>query len=165
MLLVVCLNEECSSECGGSVYDAARPGDGHWTTTKHNEFLSSHQAGQPGRPLASTEVRRGRGGGWELRWGEGVFIGFQFSSQQPPAQAAARQWRQQQTPHIRNQSQPLYQCGVYQPSPAGTACPATRPCTSHTLGRSVGRRHAGGQHLTCRPNIVAHTGTCDLTSQ
>ena len=86
----------------------ARPGDGHWTTTKHNEFLSSHQAGQPGRPLASTEVRRGRGGGgWELRWGEGVFIGFQFSSQQPPAQAAARQWRQQQTPHIRNQSQPV----------------------------------------------------------
>ena len=117
----------------------ARPGDGHWTTTKHNEFLSSHQAGQPGRPLASTEVRRGRGGGgWELRWGEGVFIGFQFSSQQPPAQAAARQWRQQQTPHIRNQSQPLHQCGVYQPAPAGTACPATRPAPATHWAAQLG---------------------------
>ena len=34
----------------------ARPGDGHWTTTKHNEFLSSHtETPGPGRHQETTD--------------------------------------------------------------------------------------------------------------
>ena len=131
------MNEECSSQCGGSVYDAARPGDEHWTTTKHNEFLSSYTEtpGPPGRGDHWPALRpAGGGGGWVLRWGEGVFIGFQFSSPQPPAQAVG-QARQQQTPHIRNQSPLHWSSGP----PAGTACPG-RTVTQHhhTLGAQLG---------------------------
>ena len=139
------MNEECSSQCGGSVYDAARPGDEHWTTTKHNEFLSSYTEtpGPPGRGDHWPALRPA-GGGWVLRWGEGVFIGFQFSSPQPPAQAAVPGEAAADTTH----SQPVPAALVqWSPSRHRLSWPHRHPAPPH-IGRSVGRRHAGGQHLT-----------------